>query len=529
MSQTVSTLEEYYDEIQKKKLPTRLQPNKNPTLHALPEKSTAKKDFILHQTYTESGNTALTPPDLTYEENLADGNSKTKLIIESKAAELLAEYFGDRLAYDDTVGEWYEFEGDHWRNVPKANPEQAITRAVFEGTDPIGFRNAYLSGIFSILKKSGTLQLPKGIAGVIPFNNGLLDLNTGELLAVSPRNALTWAIPHAYVKGAECPAFIRWAREALAGDDEMVELLRAFINACLTGRYDVQRFLYLFGAGGTGKSTFFRIMKALIGQANFVTTDLKNLEGNRFETAGLHGKKLAIITDAGRYSGSVDTLKSITGGDPVRLEKKNVQQGASFVFEGMVIIASNSHLAATDYTSGLARRELVVEFQHRFTAEEKTAFQQRGGEDAILAEIPVIINWALALPHGEVTRIFQHPPAACLTSTKEALFEQNPVADWIQQNLIHLPGFWTQVGVNKSDRAGGFMDADIHLYPNYLRWCAENKREAMALRRFRATMMDMLKTLGVDVIASRRGSGQGLTGVKIAAFRPYADDDTEVF
>jgi len=466
---------------------------------------------------------------LTYEENLSDGSSKTKLIIESKAAGLLGEYFGDRFAFDDTITEWYEFAGDHWRNVPKSSPEQAITQAVYTGTDPIGFKNAYLSGVLSILKKSGGLSLPQGICGVIPFSNGLLDLSNGELLPVSPRNALTWSIPHAYVKGAECPAFIRWAREALAGDGEMVELLRAFINACLNGRYDVQRFIYLFGSGGTGKSTFLRILKTLIGQANFVTTDLKNLEGNRFETAGLYGKKLAIITDAGRYNGSVDTLKSITGGDPVRLEKKNVQQGASFVFEGMVVIASNSHLAATDYTSGLARRSLVVEFQHSFTAEEKAAFQQRGGEEAILSEIPSIINWALALSRDEVTRIFQQPPAACLASTQEALFEQNPVADWIHQNLVAAPGFWVQIGVNKSDRADGFIDADTHLYPNYLRWCIENKREAMSLRRFRSTVTDMLKTLGIDTKASKRGPGQGITGVKIAAFHPHANDDSESF
>jgi len=523
MNEYVTGIEEYFNQTQTGKI---LQPDKIPTLPTLPALARVTEDSTLHQAYTK---TALNPPDLTYEENLANGDSKTKLVIESKAAEQLAEYFGDRFAFDDAITEWYEFVGDHWRNVPKANPEQAITQAVYAGTDPIGFKNAYLSGVLSILKKSGGLSLPQGIGGVIPFNNGLLDLSTGELLPASPRNALTWAIPHAYVKGAECPAFIRWAREALADDAEMVELLRAFINACLNGRYDVQRFVYLFGAGGTGKSTFLRILKTLIGQANFVTTDLKNLEGNRFEPAGLHDKKLAIIGDAGRYNGSVDVLKSITGGDPVRLEKKNVQQGASFVFEGMVIIASNSHLAATDYSSGLARRELVVEFQHRFTAEEKAAFQQRGGEDAILAEIPAIINWALALSRDEVTRIFQHPPAACLASTKEALFEQNPVADWIQQNLTPAPGVWTRIGVNESDRGGGFMDADAHLYPNYLRWCTQNKREAMALQRFRATMTDMLKTLGIDVISSRRGPGQGVTGIKITAPWRQANDDSESF
>jgi phage/plasmid-associated DNA primase len=53
-------------------------------------------------------------------------------------------------------------------------------------------------------------------------------------------------------------------------------------------------------------------------------TTLEQLEKNRFETAAIYGKKLLLITDSDKYGGEVSTLKAITGGDPIRFEKKKV-------------------------------------------------------------------------------------------------------------------------------------------------------------------------------------------------------------
>jgi putative DNA primase/helicase len=66
----------------------------------------------------------------------------------------------------------------------------------------------------------------------------------------------------------------------------------------------------------------------LVGETNQVSTNLQNLENNRFEGALLYGKRLVLITDSERYGGAISTLKSITGGDPIRYERKNRQQQA---------------------------------------------------------------------------------------------------------------------------------------------------------------------------------------------------------
>ena len=409
---------------------------KNPTLPTLPTKSRATAYTEPGESYTSEGESYTKPAQFTF----TDEKGTVKRVIDSKAAGILAGIFKGRFAFNAKAGECHRFTGTHWQTVAKSELDKAIITALEAGTRPIGFTQGYLNGAIGILTRSDWLPLPVPPAGIIPFTNGLLDMATGNLEPVTPENALTWAIPHPHKPGEHCPKFKAWLLDALGKDAQMAELLRAFINACLIGRADLQKFLYLLGPGGTGKSTFLRLLYAMLGASNCVATDLKNLETNRFEAATLYGKRLAVISDAGRYSGSVDVLKAITGQDEVRNEKKNIQQGGTFTYGGMVAIASNEQLAATDYTSGLDRRRMVVEFKRQFTAIEKAKFKNQGGEEALHAEIPAIINWALAMGSDEVTRIFSNPPDACQESSREALYCQNPVADWMGQNIMPEPG-----------------------------------------------------------------------------------------
>jgi putative DNA primase/helicase len=51
--------------------------------------------------------------------------------------------------------------------------------------------------------------------------------------------------------------------------------LLAFLSAVVTRRSDLQRYLELIGGGGTGKSTFMALAKALAGEENAVSSQLR--------------------------------------------------------------------------------------------------------------------------------------------------------------------------------------------------------------------------------------------------------------
>lgn len=445
------------------------------------------------------------------------------LLVDSLAARQLAGYLAGQFAHNAEAGVWHHFTGTNWQPVHPSVWEEVITGAMFAGCGDVGFRSRYASDVGSVIRRGNLLPMPQPLPGKLPFRNGLLDLVTRDLEPITPDNAFAWCIPHEYHADGQCPTFMDWISHATDGDEGKILMLRAFIAAALTGRADLQKFVYLTGPGGTGKSTYMRILRAILGDGNIEATDLKNLEQNRFETARFYGKRLAIITDSDKYGGSVNVLKAMTGQDPLRNERKNVQQGGTFMYDGMVLIAGNECLQVTDYTSGFGRRQLVVEFNRVNTEAEKRSFSQQGGEAQLHAEIVGIINWALELYREQVEAIFRHPPEAVARATFNAASNQNPLIGWVTSNLIPKPGHKSYVGNKQEGRTEGekvsyFREWQWKLYPNYLTWCKATGCKAVSLTRFSGLLVDLLKnSLHIDVIKHRDAPGFYIQGIEIDA------------
>jgi putative DNA primase/helicase len=444
-----------------------------------------------------------------------------RLVIASDASLTVSGVLRGRFAYCTQAELWHAFGDAHWAPlIQSASLHEVFTRWLYPATGEIGFTPRYQDAILTLIQRANMLPLPLASHGVIPFQNGLLDLADRRLTEITPANALTWRLPYRYQASADCPKVKQWLAEAVNGDAETVQLLRAFMRALLLGGAYLQRFLHLIGPGGSGKSTFIRLMVTLIGESNTVSTDLKELEQNRFESANLYRKRLAIISDSDKYGGSINKLKAITGQDPLRLERKHVQQAGSFVFDGMVFLASNEALVTTDYTSGLERRRVTVNFDHRFSENEKTNFHAHGGEAALQGELPGLVNWLLDMTTEDMERWIKYPPKKTLDANDDAMRAGNPASDWLMECCVPQLGAWTQIGdkQERRDRETGkvtFDDATTKLYPNYLDWCQRNGRESLSLRRFRSVTMDMAKTLGADVLESRRGVGRGIQGLRL--------------
>jgi putative DNA primase/helicase len=194
---------------------------------------------------------------------------------------------GGKFRYHAQAAVWHRFETTHWAIVAEAEVYPHVSAVLTCGTGELGFKQSYLNGVATLIKRADMLPLPPAQPGKIPFANGLYDVATRTLEPLTRENALTWAIPHPFEEGANCRKFKAWLRMALGDDPELIEFIRAFIAACLTGRADLQKFLMLLGPGGTGKGTFLRLLTEILGPSNCTTTDLKNLEQNRFETAAL--------------------------------------------------------------------------------------------------------------------------------------------------------------------------------------------------------------------------------------------------
>ncbi len=495
--------------------------SKNTTLPALSTESITCKEKSSIQSSTNS--TKPTLKTIKYGELVTfdEETGISVLIIESEGAALLAKYLPEKMAYFSKCKTWHEFTGTHWQPLTYSDRiDCVLIEMIYVGSGSVGFKNCYKNNCKSLIAEGNFLPLPESNKDYLPFQNGLFNYKTRELIPITPKNAQTWVLPYNYSPELTAPHTLDWLKRAVDGDCDTVAFLRAWLAALLYGRADLQKFLHLKGVGGTGKGTFMRLATELVGKHNAVSTSLQVMERNQFETARFFEKRLVMITDSDKYGGSINCLKSLTGQDPLRIERKHQQQDGDFIYSGLVVMASNENLTTTDHSSGLERRRLTVEFDKQVTDKEKEYWDQYGGiENVLHSEIAGLVNWLLELSQDQISEAIRKPPQKTLTANIEAMKASNAIAEWTTENIIKDATAWTQIGDKREIKAQGveteFEHSDEKLYPNYLKWSQRHNRQPHSVRRFREVLADTLLTLKMEFIETRRASGMGLSGIRL--------------
>ncbi len=317
-----------------------------------------------------------------------------RLVTASNARAELLKHFKGRYAYKAEFKDMLQFVGTHYQTGADAAFDTDLLKALDIGTYPLGFSSRYNEDIDKQIKKSGALKMPVlQEKHLLPFLNGIVNLETGILTEATPDYALDWVLPYHFDSQAECPTIERFLLESVGGDEQMVVYLLAWLAAILFGRADLQKFLYLQGLAGTGKGTLVRLCCALVGTLNVHHTTLLGLEKDQFELANIYRKRLVVLNDAAHWGGHVGNITRLTGQDELPAKSKNIQKAPSYVYGGIVVATSNNALRTKGSTSGIERRLCVVSFDNPVSESLKADWASRGGEAAVLhAEIPGLIN-----------------------------------------------------------------------------------------------------------------------------------------
>jgi len=441
----------------------------------------------------------------------------------------LAAQFSGTYAYDSSSNLWRRFKEGIWEPVKDLKIREAVRRAIDENFFT-NFSFNFVSGVTKLLM--GTMSYDSWdnevSPNLIPFQNGTLNLSNRQFTdGHNPTNCFTWQLPFEYNPGAECPKIHKWLNEATRNDRQVIELIRAFFLAVMLGRYDLQRYLEIVGPGGSGKSTLLNLLVAMIGERNCYTTMMSQLESNRFETAAIQGKRLVMVTDASNFGGDGSVFKSITGGDPLRHEKKNQQQGDSFVFHGMVAIAANSPIRFSDTSSAIPRRRISIAFDNVTPIKHR-----RDLSVDFKDEIPGLLNWVLGMSISDMENILRNTDTmvkAAFDAKRQTLTETNAIIAWLSENVEFSPGARTRVGMLGTG-ADRYATADQSLYPNFVQWCEQNGRKGQVNKNNFSRQLEeaVTVTLGVSGVEWKRNlrvgesNGAGFIGLKIANGTEYS-------
>ena len=453
---------------------------------------------------------------------------------------IIAQVLQGNMVFSTTHNSFMEYKKGSWVLVEKEAAEAKVENYFHDMAAnhlPQGWDN---NRVVSVTKSLSRYLRDDNEWNINPslrcFKNQVVDIVTLETFEHNRKYRLTRKIPYDYNPDADCPHIKQWLKDVQGGDEDIIEILRAWLRACLVGAYDIQRFLEVVGPGKTGKSTFASLCTALVGLENTVATDFENLR-SRFESARFIDASLCLFNDVERYAGDVSKFKAMTGGDPLRAEHKN--SGAKippFIFKGLCMVTGNEPIATTDNTSGLKRRRITVPFTRKFLGSAKEQVQLISNKytkdgsisfGAFSPELPGLINWLLEMSEDDMRSylIETNKHSNMLKTFNEAVdITTNIQQAWLTECVVFNPVGQHRFGKridNKTEQNSThpFADWDKLLYASYLDFAhgvSSGKPSAMGLMRFKAWLLDELQNvLRLNVSMVKKGNCYELRGISL--------------
>lgn len=281
------------------------------------------------------------------------GDSIASLATDTGNARIFARMYAGKVIYVHGLG-WYVWDGQRWcedkGNTRVTRMMQALSLTWAEvgkyfttqaDTGAAGIAYKQARAMLSLARIRAALELAKVEEAIHyaenPFDrapmllnvtNGVLDLQTGELLPHSPDLMCSRMCRVAYNPDAQAPRWTQFLREVFNGDESLVNFMRRFLGYSLTGDMSEQRYVIAWGSGANGKSTLYNAVRYVLGDyATTISAEALMLKRNASDNvntdiAQLEGVRLVVVPEWDEALRANEVLlKSITGGDPVRVRR----------------------------------------------------------------------------------------------------------------------------------------------------------------------------------------------------------------
>lgn len=408
-------------------------------------------------------------------------------------AERIVYYHGEDLKYCNEL-EWLIWNGRRWEEDSKRHIE-ALTAKTLRGlyteakTEEDRYRAKLLSDwakkcerrsirINSIMDVRPMVSVKKKDfdAHKYLFNceNGVINLQTGELLPHDRDLLLTKFSPISYKKNANCPNWLAFLRSIFLTpegkpDEELIKYLQKAIGYSLTGVTKEQIMFFLFGNGRNGKSTFINVIQDILGDyARQTNSDTflkkKNDSGINNDVARLDGARFvsAVESEEGQQL-SEALVKQITGGEKMSARFLR-QEYFEFTPEFKVFFTTNHKPIIKGGDNGIWRRIKLIPFTVTIPEEQIDADLP----EKLKNELPGILRWVVD---------------GCLKWQEEGLKDPRAVKEATRGYREDMDILGPFLNENCTIHEEALIEAKT-LYENYKKWCYSNDEIELKNRSF---------------------------------------------
>lgn len=443
-------------------------------------------------------------------------------------ARLYAHLFRGKCVYDHTEGMWYEWQGHYWERDEckhalllasgplasvylEASAQLAEEAAQAEkrldpdllkrskGDDPhvqqyerLKAMTGALIGRAKALKKLKRAQAILTYAQaylritsrewdthpwLLACSNGVLDLQTGELLAGKPEDYLKTAVPTEWLAlDTPAPRWEQFLREIFqdksSQDGEvLVAFLQRLLGYGITGSTAHHVFSILYGEEGrNGKDTLLDLLKGVLGPlVGAVSNDLFVAQ-DKFRASGaptphlcdLQGKRLVWGSETRQGDKlNIAQIKLLSGGGDISTRQLHGRQ-YSFTPTHKLLLMTNYKPHADARDQAFWSRACLIEFGVRFVAHPQAPHERQADphlKEKLKEERSGILAWLVRGCLAWQQQGLAIPPFILL-ATEKYRDEEDKVLQFLNECCIFRP----EASVKASA-----------LYEAYKNWCEENQ------------------------------------------------------
>ena len=432
----------------------------------------------------------------------SDSSGDDKGLTPRDLAERIKDMYGNTMVY--VMGYLREYREGHWAKIEK----QVMLKTILSMDGKLSRRSA--DEVYETLKTlvAATPEREAGFMRPEPLvcvSNGTVDLNSGRLLEHDPDHCLMWQFPLEW-SPSDRPAAPEWDRflESIWGAcpdfADRVSFIEEWLGYVLLPHCKFERFVWLYGPGGNGKSVLANVMSELAGRGGKEAVTTYNLDelAQMPVRESLARAVLNISYDLSSVSKAADGhLKSITSGEKMSVAAK---YGHPYQITPRVkLVASTNRLPRlSDTTAGFTRRAVILDFPRVIAAE----LRDPNLFDKLKVEMDAILHRAILGALRLVQRGRFIVPSSSEGLVGEYVVSQDPVARFKNGRL-------------KVDDAARLSTQVV--YAEYREWCFANGYAPMNSGSF----SHRLKELGVTIKKSH-----GLMMARVRLVDP-AEAETE--
>jgi putative DNA primase/helicase len=335
------------------------------------------------------------------------------------------------------------------------------------------------------------INLKNGTFEITPYGSKLRDF--------SPLDFMTYQLPFEYDPQATAPLFDAYLNRVLP-DVERQNILSEYMGYLFIKHgsgLKLEKALILYGTGANGKSVFFEIVNALLGNDNVSSYSLQSLTNEN----GYYRAKLAnkLVNYASEINGKLETsiFKQLVSGEPV---EARLPYGEPFMLTNYakLIFNCNELPKEVEQTDAFFRRFLIVPFDVTIPPDE----QDKSLHSKIIEnELSGIFNWVLrGLDRLLKQRGFSHCEAA--TRAVEKYRTESDSVKMFLNDYFYQPSPSNDVTLSA-------------MYSEYKTYCLESGLRQCSLRTFSDRLSNAgyhktKRNYGVVVYAERQGADEPL-------------------